>query len=155
MRGFEKVSIQEYGRHRPREEHERIMLPKRATRSAAGYDFYLPHDVRLAPGEGTVIAMGIKAYMKEDEVLFLIIRSSLGFRGLRLKNQVGIIDADYYDNPKNEGHILVAIENNSKETIELKAGERIVQGIFLKFGISEKEEEPPWERSGGIGSTEN
>jgi len=154
MRGFNKVSIEEFSRHRPQEEYPEIMLPKRATQKSAGYDFYLPYPLRLFPGEEAVVATGIKAFMEGDEVLFLIIRSSLGFRGLRLKNQVGVIDADYYDNPQNEGHILVAVENNSKEVVSLNAGERFVQGIFLKYLVADEETQPLNERRGGIGSTE-
>lgn len=153
MRGFVKVSLEEYKKRQPEAEYEEIMLPKRATERSAGYDFYLPYNVELAPGADTTVATGIKAYMEHDEVLFLIIRSSLGFKGLRLKNQVGVIDADYYNNSKNEGHILVAIENNSKETIVLKKGERFVQGIFLKYLLAESEEKPHEIRAGGIGST--
>lgn len=153
MRGFEKVSLNEYLKTRTEAEYEKIILPKRATAYSAGYDFYLPYGVELKPGEEVVIATGIKAYMKNDEVLFLIIRSSCGFKGLRLKNQVGVIDADYYNNPKNEGHILVAIENTSMETIILKENERIVQGIFLKYLLIEDEEKPHSKRAGGIGST--
>ncbi|MGI6768062.1 MAG: dUTP diphosphatase [Bacilli bacterium] len=153
MRGFKKVSLHEYLKYQTETEYERINLPKRATEHSAGYDFYLPYVVELKPGEDIIIASGIKAYMKNDEVLFLVIRSSCGFKGLRLKNQVGVIDADYYNNPKNEGHILIAIENTSKETIVLKENERIVQGIFLKYLLIEDEEKPGGNRAGGIGST--
>lgn len=48
--------------------------------------------------------------MNEDEVLFLIVRSSMGFKyNVRLCNQVGIIDKDYYNNIDNEGHIFIKI----------------------------------------------
>ena len=67
-------------------------------------------------------------------MLFLIVRSSLGFKyNIRLCNQVGVIDADYYNNPSNEGHIWVKIQNEGKEKVVIPRGESVVQGIFLKY----------------------
>ncbi len=153
MRGFEKITINEYRKKRNENEYSKIKLPKRGTKNSAGYDFYLPYSVELKPKEAIVIATGIKTCMKDDEVLMLFIRSSLGLRGLRLKNQVGIIDSDYYNNSENEGHILVAIENTSNENIILKENERFVQGIFLKYLLVDEEDEPQEFRQGGLGST--
>ena len=43
----------------------------------------------------------------KKEFLGIYIRSSLGFKyNIRMCNQVGIIDADYYNNKDNEGHIF-------------------------------------------------
>ena len=44
-----------------------------------------------------------------------------------------MIDADYYNNKDNEGHIFVKIQNEGKETVKFKAGEAIVQGVFFKY----------------------
>ncbi len=56
--------------------------------------------------------------MNEDEVLFLIVRSSMGFKyNVRLCNQVGIIDKDYYNNIDNEGHIFIKIQNEGTKII--------------------------------------
>jgi dUTP pyrophosphatase len=151
MRGFEKISKEECGKHGL--SYEDIRIPQRATANSAGYDFYLPRETRIEPGQSVTIATGIKAYMNTDEVLLLFVRSSVGFAGLRLKNQVGVIDSDYYNNPKNEGHILIALENTSSQTAVIKSGDRIVQGIFLKYLLSENEEKPKNERLGGLGST--
>ncbi|NLD26099.1 MAG: dUTP diphosphatase [Acholeplasmataceae bacterium] len=151
MRGFEKVSKEEYGKYGIF--FDDIIIPKRATANSAGYDFYLPCEMRIEPGQVLRIATGIKAYMESDEVLLLFVRSSVGFSGLRLKNQVGVIDSDYYNNPKNEGHILIVLENTDSEVFTLKKGDRFVQGIFLKYLLSENEEKPKDERIGGLGST--
>ena len=70
---------------------------------------------------------------RKDEVLLLIVRSSMGFKyNIRLCNQVGIIDADYYNNKDNEGHIWIRIQNEGDKEVYLKKDEAIVQGIFLK-----------------------
>ena len=87
-------------------------------------------------------------------VLALYPRSGLGFKfRLQLNNTVGIIDSDYY-NSDNEGHMFVKLTNDSNEnkTVELKAGQGMVQGIFFEFGITE-DDEANEERNGGFGST--
>ena len=79
--------------------YDELILPKRNTKFAAGYDFYLPFDIELKPNEIIKIPTGIKVCMNEDEFLGIYVRSSLGFKyNLRLCNQVGIVDYDYYNN---------------------------------------------------------
>lgn len=64
----------------------------------------------------------------------------MGFKyNIRLVNQVGIIDADYYNNKDNEGHIFIKIQNEGNETVKLKAGEAIAQGIFIKYLTTESD----------------
>ena len=131
-----------------------INLPKRGTKFSAGYDFESAEDVVINPKEMKVIKTGIKAYMENDEVLKIYPRSSLGIKKqLMMANNVGIIDSDYFENPSNDGHIHVALYNFGDKTQEIKKHERIAQGIFVKFLISEVEEEVVNVREGGIGST--
>ncbi|MBR3358435.1 MAG: deoxyuridine 5'-triphosphate nucleotidohydrolase [Solobacterium sp.] len=135
--------------------YDAIVLPARATAGSAGYDFYAPFDVTLAPGEEIRIPTGIRAKMKSGYVLMLFPRSSLGFRyRLQLNNTVGIIDSDYY-NAENEGHIFVKMTNDTREgkTVEIRKGQGMVQGIFLPFGITE-DDATDQERTGGMGSTD-
>ena len=154
MRGFELVTINEYVKKRKSEEYKEIKQPSRATANTAGYDFYLPYELMIAAHEAVIISTGIKAYMPSDEFLMIVIRSSLGFKmGLRLRNQVGIIDSDYYNNVDNEGHILVAIENTSDKEVCLHQGDRFAQGIFMKYQIVDNEQMIVNKRAGGIGST--
>ena len=88
----------------------------------------------MKPNETIKIPTGIKAYFENDEVLILVVRSSMGFKfNVRLVNQIGIVDADYYNNKDNEGHIFIKIQNEGKETVKFKAGEAVAQGIFLKY----------------------
>jgi len=83
------------------------------------------------------------------------IRSSMAIKkGIRLVNNVGIIDADYYNNPDNEGHIMLALVNTGLEPMVLKKGERVAQGIFYKYLTTDDDKETEKEnRSGGFGST--
>lgn len=133
---------------------ENLPLPERATAGSAGYDFRMPYDLRLAPGEEALVPTGIRAEIDEGYVLLIMPRSSLGFRyRLQLDNTVGVIDADYF-NAENEGHIMCRMINDSRtgKVLELRAGDRFVQGIFLKFGICHDDETTDG-RTGGFGST--
>ena len=131
-----------------------LRLPTRATAGSAGYDFILPCDLTLAPGETAKIPTGIRARMADGWVLMLFPRSGLGFKyRLQLNNTVGIVDADYY-NSDNEGHIFIKITNDSREgkTLTLHTGDGFAQVIFVPFGITE-EDRADAARNGGFGST--
>ena len=136
MRDFEKISFKQFKKDvaDDRNLYSEYQLPQRDSDSTAGYDIYLLEDLVIEPNEIKKIPTGIKSFFKNDEVLFLIVRSSTGFKyNIRLCNQVGVIDADYYNNKNNEGHIWVKIQNEGKETVRIPKGESIVQGIFLKY----------------------
>ncbi|MBQ3994015.1 MAG: dUTP diphosphatase [Erysipelotrichaceae bacterium] len=134
--------------------YDNIKLPQRATSGSAGYDFCSPIDVLLGPKESVRIPTGIRCKIDEGYVLELYPRSSFGFKyQMGLLNTTGIIDADYF-NADNEGHIIVGIINRSDKPMTIKAGERFVQGIFLKYYLAE-EEEVSTVRHGGFGSTDS
>jgi dUTP pyrophosphatase len=133
---------------------ESLSLPRRATKGSAGYDFYLPCDITLRPGEGCLIPTGVRCHMDEGWVLQLYPRSGLGFKyRLQMDNTVGIIDSDYYGSD-NEGHIMARLTNDSRSgrTLELKAGTAFMQGVFVSFGIT-IDDDAAAERNGGFGST--
>lgn len=50
---FEKVSFEQYAKdvEKADEIYENIQLPQRATKGSAGYDFYMPYDLTLVPGQ--------------------------------------------------------------------------------------------------------
>lgn len=131
-----------------------ITLPKRADKRSAGYDFYLPKDIKLLPMQKTLIWTDVKAYMEDDEVLNLYIRSSLGIKnGLMLSTSVSVIDSSYYNNVGNDGNIGISIVNTTGVTVELKAGDRIAQGVFVKYLTADNDEVLANERVGGSGSS--
>lgn len=102
-----------------------------------------------------LVPTGIKAYMQPDEVLMLFNRSSGPLkRRLILPNGVGIIDADYYNNPANEGEIFVQLINYGLTDYHIHKGERIAQGIFVPYLRADEEESPQADRTGGFGSTQ-
>ena len=134
-------------------QNERPILPKRQTKNSAGYDFYALEDIVIPAHEERNMNTGIKACMPPDEHLELHIRSSYGIKyGLMLCNCTGIIDADYYNNPDNEGEILAKIRNCSDETVIIRKGDRFMQGIFTKHYLVDNDD-ADGERTGGVGST--
>ncbi|SCM80403.1 Deoxyuridine 5'-triphosphate nucleotidohydrolase [uncultured Sporomusa sp.] len=130
-----------------------VILPVRKTGLSAGYDIAAAQETVLSPGKVALIPTGLKAYMQEDEYLGIHIRSGLSIKhSLSLINGQGIIDADYYNNPDNEGHILVGIFNHGTEPLTIAAGTRIAQGIFYKY-LKTDNDCAAAVRSGGLGST--
>ena len=116
MRKFEKISLDQFIKDTglTEEEYNSYNIPKRSTKYSAGYDFETLNSFDLKPNEIKLIPTGIKALMNDDEVLMIYIRSSLGFKyNIRKCNQTGIIDIYYYNNPKNEGHIFIKIQEQS------------------------------------------
>ena len=100
-----------------------------------------------------LVPTGIKAYMQEDEYLQLANRSSNPLKHfLVLPNGVGVVDSDYYNNEENEGHIMIALLNFGNEPVTLEKGERVAQGIFSKYLIT-NDDDATGVRTGGIGST--
>ena len=136
MRDFEKISFEQFKKDiaDDRDLYNEYKLPQRDSDSTAGYDIYLLEDLIIEPNEIKKIPTGIKSFFGKDEVLFLIVRSSTGFKyNIRLCNQVGVIDADYYNNKNNEGHMWIKIQNEGNERVIIPRGESIVQGIFLNY----------------------
>lgn len=170
VRGFEKVST-----------FENINLPKRATKNAAGYDFESAVDI-VIPSiwkqgiakvlkaillkedifvdadmqkelKSTLVPTGVKSYMGDDEFLQIANRSSNPLKNfLVLTNGVGVIDSDYYDNPDNEGHIMIQLLNFGLTDKQIKKGDRIAQGIFLPF-LKADNDLVQTQRTGGFGSS--
>ena len=131
-----------------------VKLPQRGSKNSAGYDICTPVDIIIPPYcISETIQTDIKAYMLEDEVLEIYPRSSLGFKkGLMLINTVGIITIDYYSNTSNDGNIGFKLKNLTDKEVVIKAGERVMQGIFKKYLIVD-DDNVTSTRIGGIGST--
>ena len=153
MRKFEKVSIDEFSKYYDKTLYEEYDLPKRMTSHSAGYDFFAIEGFTIKPGEIKKIPTGYKATFGNDEMLMILVRSSMGFKyNVRMTNQVGIIESDYYNNIDNEGHIFVSLQNEGDIDFVVKKGEGYAQGIFTKFLICD-DDVTTNERQGGLGST--
>ena len=154
---FEKISFEQFKKDicDDKELYESYNIPKRSTKESAGYDFESIMDFTLSPGEIKKIPLGIKADMNSGEVLFLIVRSSQGFKyNVRMCNQVGVIDKDYYNNNENEGHMWIKLENQGDKDYVVSKGDKIIQGIFMPFLTVDNEENIEKVRTSGIGSTD-
>jgi dUTP pyrophosphatase len=169
MSHFEKVSFEQWKADcgvkglpdkELREWYEAIKLPRQATASSAGCDFYMPFNLNFESGSVFRIATGVRWVTDPDaeadrgRVLLIVPRSGLGFRyRLQLNNTVGVIDSDYYDSD-NEGHIFIKMTNDSNEgkTCVIERGTAFAQGIFMPFGIT-ADDDTSEVRNGGFGST--
>lgn len=60
---------------------------------------------------------------------------------------------DYYGNSDNDGEIMFAFYNLGTETVIIEKGEKVGQGIFQKYLITENDN-AEGERTGGFGSTD-
>lgn len=132
-------------------EGDGIELPRRQTPLSAGYDIASPIDVTIQPGEVALIPTGLQAYMEPDEELQLRPRSSLSIkRGLLLVNSPATIDADYAETGE---EIVVALRNVGSDPVTIRRGERLVQGVFSKYLVTDDDSPVQRRRTGGIGST--
>jgi dUTP pyrophosphatase len=131
--------------------YNNIKHPLAKTADSAGYDFFSPKDFVLNPNEVCVLATGIRCLMKQNTVLLLYPRSSLGCNyGIELSNTVGVVDSGYYFSD-NEGHIILHLKNTGNKPLTVKAGDSVAQGIFNEFGVDGSQRTGI--RNGGHGST--
>lgn len=131
-----------------------VPLPSRGTPGSAGYDFYLPEDI-VVTEEGVRVWLGVNVHIPTGvkENLDLYIRSSLSEK-IYLVNAVGIIDADYEHNPQTNGDIGIVLRTwPGQPPLELKRGDRVVQGIFRPYEVTFNDFPRSGKRVGGFGST--
>lgn len=161
--------------------------PERGSKFSACVDLFASEDVTIYPGDTAMIGLGVaididfntihrdynsftstakknfEEWFMKTHYLQLMLRSSLGKKGLILPNGVGIIDMDYRDeikllvhNPIYDVHFndqrFVGV--NDEYTYEIKKGDKIAQVTLLEhkgylFGI-----DTDVERNGGFGSTD-
>lgn len=149
IRGFEPVAEDML------QGDKNYILPTRATKGSAGYEFTCPITAEISPGEKIFFWTNVKTYMQPGEVFILHVRSSAGVkRDLQLGNTTGMIDHDYYDNPSTGGNIGISLRNVGNEKVKIVAGEKFIQGFFTNFLVAD-EDDVTAERIGGFGSTGN
>lgn len=146
MRNFEYVK-KEFTK-----QEQKVDLPIRSSKHSAGYDFFSPIDITIKPNEIALIWTDVRAKMENDEVLFLLVRSSMGKHPVVLSNGTGVIDSDYYDNETTGGNIGFRLHNLGTTDYEIKTGDKIGQGIFIKY-LTTDDDNANTERKGGFGSS--
>lgn len=176
-RGFEVIADE----HRTLDD-DAVFLPVRGTKTSAGYDFFATEDLTILPQQSVKFKTDVKAYMGDDEFLFIDVRSSIGSKkDLMITNTIGVIDSDYYENVDNDGNMMVGLRNlkpqimiagsiciedvsgmfhriprilnlTEENTVVIKKGERVAQGIFIKF-LESDNCNTDVERTSGTGHT--
>ena len=151
--------------------YDGIILPTRSTDYSAGYDFYAPFAFTLKPGNTIKIPTGIRANINQTWFLLACPKSGLGCKyHVKFANTIGIVDSDYAL-ADNEGHIFLELSIESSgicvpnscfgrditttiRDMEIEAGNKFAQGIFLPYGVVENDDEiVKTKRTGGFGST--
>lgn len=105
-------------------------VPTRGSEYAAGYDLYAAteNDIEIAPHSTVKIGTGISVELPNGTFGAIFARSGLATKkGLRPANCVGVCDSDY------RGEYIVAIHNDTDETMTISAGERVAQLIVMPF----------------------
>ncbi len=115
-----------------------VELPKYHTAESAGFDISAAEDKIIQPNAIDRVRTGLIIEAPEGHFLMLAARGSLAAKkGLKLSNAIGVIDRDYAG-PGDE--IFLAVHNFTKEPVEIKKGERLAQGMFIRVDQVEWEE---------------
>jgi dUTP pyrophosphatase len=158
MRLFKKIGASKMARFFEvvkdefRKNEGKIKLPTRASEHSAGYDFYSPINITIPPHDKAMVWTDVKAHMYYDNALLLMPRSSMGKQPVMLSNTIGLSDSDYYSNEDNDGNIGFRLLNLGDTPYEIKEGDRIGQGVFIKYGTT-KDDTTTTKREGGFGSS--
>ena len=131
-----------------------LPLPQYQTSGAVAFDLYAREDSEIGAGETKAVPANVIVCAPEGYMFMIAARSSLAKKkGLMLSNSVGIIDRDYCG-PEDEVHVL--LYNFKNQPCQIKRGERLAQGIFVKIDKAEWDEVDEMDQPtrGGIGSTE-
>ena len=132
--------------------HPSVPLPKYATPGSAAFDLAAAEDVTLEPRAIKLVGTGLVMAIPDGYFLGVFARSSTPLkRGLMVANGVGVLDSDYCG-PTDE--LKIQLFNLTDEPVEIKAGDRLAQGIVLPAPQVEFDEaEIAAPSPGGFGST--
>lgn len=129
-----------------------IVLPLQATKNSVGWDIFSPVDAVILPMKSVMIWTDVKAYFRANEALLINVRSSMGKQPVMIANTQGWIESDYYENEDNDGNIGIRLFNLGDTPFEIKAGDRIAQGMFIEWLAADNGKSKE-NRNGGFGST--
>lgn len=130
-----------------------LPLPVYETDGSVGFDILAREDVAIPAKEIAMAPSNLIVEVPRKYMLVVASRSSTPRRkGLTPPHGFGIIDHDYCG-PEDE--IKVMVYNFTDEVVEIKKGEKIAQGVFVRIDKFEWEEveEISGESRGGFGST--
>ena len=113
--------------------------------------FQSPEETVLEPGK--VICIMTKLRCKLDPGEVLILQNAFDNSCVELANTLGVIDADYYDNPDNGGEIGVLLLNRGCQPIKVNVGDVLAKGSIFNYSTIDGDEYGG-KRTGGFGSTD-
>jgi dUTP pyrophosphatase len=131
--------------------HSAAKIPTQADPKAAGYDLYTVEGYELAPNERKMFKTGISMNFPSGHYGQIAPRSGLAAKhGIQVF--AGVCDENY------TGEICVILYNSGIDPVQIKAGDRIAQLIFIpcnnKVTFVEVEELNQTERAeNGFGSS--
>ena len=130
-----------------------LSLPLYETDGAVAFDYLARKNIKIKPGKIGLIPGNVIIKIPRGFMILIAPRSSMPRKtGLIFPHSVGIVDRDYCG--ADDEH-MIQVFNPTKKTIEIKRGERIAQGVFVRIekakwtevkNISQKSR-------GGFGST--
>lgn len=133
--------------------HPLAQVPEYKTAGAVAFDIGIVEDVKIKPQSMIMARTGLIVNVPDDHALILASRSSNPMKkGVDLANSIGVIDSDYCG-PNDEIHLVIS--NLTDEIVQLKAGDRVAQGLFVPISrpsFTEVEEMAGKDR-GGFGTT--
>ena len=130
-----------------------LPLPVYETEGSVGFDILSREDVSIEPGGIMLIPANIIVEVPKGYMLVVASRSSTPRKkGLTPPHGFGIIDHDYCG-PEDE--VKIQVYNFSGESVGIKRGEKIAQGVFVRVDKFEWEEVDAIrdDSRGGFGST--
>ncbi len=138
-----KVNIKRFEKDLP--------LPEYKTSGAAGFDLYSRENINLKSGETVLIPSNLVIKIPRGYFLLILGRSSTPIK-FGLFVFPGVVDPDYCGE---EDEIKISVYNLSCKRVEIAAGTRIAQGIFVKISKPRFAETAKMSRKsrGGFGST--
>jgi dUTP pyrophosphatase len=132
--------------------HPRAQIPFYATVGSAGFDIASIEDISIPAGATALVHTGLGMAIPFGYELQVRPRSGMALKTSYLvKNSPGTIDSDY------RGEIGVIVHNLGTAPLEIKAGDRIAQGVVApcyQAAFYEVDELDETKRGcGGFGST--
>jgi dUTP pyrophosphatase len=106
-----------------------LPLPSKGRVGDAAFDLRARHDVRLAPGQRTLVPTGVAIALPPGWCGLLLPRSGLALEhGLTVLNSPGLVDAGY------RGELQVILCNSGTEAVQVQRGQRIAQLLVQPVG---------------------
>ncbi|XP_058244335.1 deoxyuridine 5'-triphosphate nucleotidohydrolase, mitochondrial isoform X1 [Hemibagrus wyckioides] len=129
---------------------EHATAPTRGSAKAAGYDLYSAYDYSIAPMDKAIVKTDLQIAVPAGCYGRVAPRSGLAAKHF-IDVGAGVVDEDY------RGNVGVVLFNFSKETFEVKKGDRVAQLVCERIcypDLQELETLDETERgAGGFGST--